>query len=186
MKEVPAAGGRCLVVRKKRLTGARHALASFIKACHLGVYFAPIDVLNKRDRAILDSPHGNELLHSVPGGCVPLDDEDMRYLARAYAVASPEAFLCHLRLKYRLEDVLSSDYQLLTARAKRRHTRRKHIPVRVVLQVLRRDSFRCKACGSSDDLTVDHIVPWIQGGADDASNLQTLCGKCNRRKGAKL
>ncbi len=31
---------------------------------------------------------------------------------------------------------------------------------------------------------IDHIVPLSQGGANDVTNLQLLCGKCNRSKGS--
>ncbi len=35
-------------------------------------------------------------------------------------------------------------------------------------------------------LEVDHIVPISKGGLTIEDNLQTLCWKCNRSKGAKL
>lgn len=44
---------------------------------------------------------------------------------------------------------------------------------------------RCRNCGATDDLHVDHIIPLIRGGAHEQSNLQPLCGLCNRRKGSK-
>ena len=48
-----------------------------------------------------------------------------------------------------------------------------------------RDNNRCVFCGSRDRLEVDHIIPAAIGGTNDVSNLQTLCKKCNRRKGCK-
>ena len=57
--------------------------------------------------------------------------------------------------------------------------------------ILERDDYTCQACGASlhNDfnlkLEVDHIVPISKGGKTDPSNLQTLCRKCNRSKGAK-
>ena len=48
--------------------------------------------------------------------------------------------------------------------------------------VFMRDMYRCLACGSEADLTVDHIVPSQDGGSDAFSNLQTLCRGCNARK----
>lgn len=47
-----------------------------------------------------------------------------------------------------------------------------------------RDDWTCQHCGTHCNLTVDHIVPRSKGGTDDPSNLQTLCGSCNSRKGA--
>jgi hypothetical protein len=57
-------------------------------------------------------------------------------------------------------------------------------------QVLKRDNFRCVACGRSPAtvaglvLEIDHIRPWSSGGRTIPSNLQTLCFDCNRGKGA--
>lgn len=53
-------------------------------------------------------------------------------------------------------------------------------------EVLDRDGHICAACGSINDLQIDHIIPVSRGGSDDMSNLQILCGPCNRSKGAKL
>ena len=56
-------------------------------------------------------------------------------------------------------------------------------------QVLKRDCFKCCACGASPakdpsvELHVDHIVPWSKGGETGLSNLQTLCSRCNLGKG---
>ncbi len=44
----------------------------------------------------------------------------------------------------------------------------------------------CAGCGElfrANNLEVDHIVPRAKGGTDHLSNLQLLCGHCNRVKG---
>ena len=52
-------------------------------------------------------------------------------------------------------------------------------------QVLKRDNFKCCACGASPardpsvELHIDHIVPWSKGGLTSIENLQVLCSKCN-------
>ncbi len=52
-------------------------------------------------------------------------------------------------------------------------------------QVLKRDNFKCCACGASPakdpsvELHIDHIIPWSKGGETTVENLQTLCSKCN-------
>lgn len=55
-----------------------------------------------------------------------------------------------------------------------------------------RDNHRCLQCGVSVEaepnllLEVDHIIPISKGGTSEEENLQTLCWRCNRSKGAKL
>lgn len=52
--------------------------------------------------------------------------------------------------------------------------------------VFDRDGHRCRSCGATQDLGVDHVVPWSRGGSDDPDNLQTLCRRCNASKGARV
>ena len=41
----------------------------------------------------------------------------------------------------------------------------------------------CVWCGTKEDLTVDHIIPFRQGGARvSEDNIQTLCRSCNSEK----
>ena len=55
-----------------------------------------------------------------------------------------------------------------------------------------RDGFTCKKCGASVHqepnllLEIDHIIPVSKGGLTAEDNLQTLCWRCNRKKGAKI
>lgn len=65
-------------------------------------------------------------------------------------------------------------------------TGRAPIPQEVRARVIARDGFRCRACGATEHLEIDHIYPHIRGGSDDISNLQTLCHRCNARKGAHV
>ncbi|MCQ8831765.1 HNH endonuclease [Streptomyces malaysiensis] len=44
----------------------------------------------------------------------------------------------------------------------------------------------CLACGSPDQLTVDHIIPLSQGGEHTADNVQPLCSTCNKSKFIKV
>ncbi|SCW58915.1 HNH endonuclease [Lachnospiraceae bacterium C10] len=59
-------------------------------------------------------------------------------------------------------------------------------------QIKERDNYTCCQCGNSTSkepnllLEVDHIIPIAKGGLTLEENLQTLCWKCNRSKGAKL
>lgn len=49
--------------------------------------------------------------------------------------------------------------------------------------VMRRDDYRCRYCGSTRKLTLDHVVPQAKGGTDHPSNLVACCGDCNEAKG---
>ena len=63
---------------------------------------------------------------------------------------------------------------------------RERLPQEVRIEVWQRDSGRCVACGSQENLEFDHIIPFAMGGSSTARNLQLLCGDCNRRKGMTL
>lgn len=55
-----------------------------------------------------------------------------------------------------------------------------------------RDNYTCRKCGLSSSvephllLEIDHIIPLSKNGLTTEDNLQTLCWKCNRSKGAKI
>ena len=49
--------------------------------------------------------------------------------------------------------------------------------------ILRRDEHKCQYCGSTQNLTIDHVIPKSKGGEDSWENLVTACIKCNNRKG---
>lgn len=59
-------------------------------------------------------------------------------------------------------------------------------------RIKERDGYACCNCGLSTNhernllLEIDHIRPLSKGGLTTESNLQTLCWKCNRKKGAKF
>ncbi len=48
-----------------------------------------------------------------------------------------------------------------------------------------RDNYTCAYCGSTKNLTIDHILPRSRGGEDSWLNLITACEKCNTKKGNK-
>jgi hypothetical protein len=63
---------------------------------------------------------------------------------------------------------------------------RPRIPEQVRVEVWRRDSGKCARCGSRENLEYDHIVPISKGGSNTARNIELLCEKCNRSKGANI
>lgn len=84
----------------------------------------------------------------------------------------------------RLENKLSFETFTKEQRALMTTKLREHIK--------KRDHYTCCQCGNSIYvepnllLEIDHIIPVSKGGTTQEDNLQTLCWKCNRNKGAKL
>ncbi len=64
--------------------------------------------------------------------------------------------------------------------------RREHIPKSVKIHVWQRDQARCVNCGSNEKLEYDHIIPLSKGGSNTERNIQLLCERCNRSKGASI
>lgn len=64
--------------------------------------------------------------------------------------------------------------------------KRPRIPREVVDAVYSRDGGRCVYCGSTENLHLDHIIPFSRGGATNVENLQLLCQKCNLEKSNKI
>ena len=52
--------------------------------------------------------------------------------------------------------------------------------------IYERDGNRCRRCGSTHDLEIDHIYPISKGGKSNFANLQTLCHACNSLKSNKI
>jgi len=63
---------------------------------------------------------------------------------------------------------------------------RVRIPESVRIEVWRRDGGKCVVCGGRENLEYDHIIPVSKGGSNTARNIELLCEKHNRSKGAKI
>ena len=67
--------------------------------------------------------------------------------------------------------------------------KKRDIPDKLRISVLKRDNFKCVFCGRSPALEpgvilhIDHIIPFSKGGETVRENLQTLCNRCNWGKG---
>lgn len=59
------------------------------------------------------------------------------------------------------------------------------IPDALRIAVFDRDEWKCLACGSTEVLSADHVIPESKGGPTEFWNLQTLCKRCNSRKGTQ-
>jgi hypothetical protein len=53
------------------------------------------------------------------------------------------------------------------------------------VEICARYDNRCLACGTTDDITIDHIVPLSLGGPNTIDNVQPLCRRCNGVKQQK-
>lgn len=59
-------------------------------------------------------------------------------------------------------------------------------------KIKERDNHTCQNCENSTYkepnllLEIDHIIPLAKGGLTSEDNLQVLCWKCNRTKGANI
>lgn len=49
--------------------------------------------------------------------------------------------------------------------------------------IMRRDRNQCQYCGSTRNLTLDHLLPRSRGGQSTWYNLITACSRCNSLKG---
>lgn len=71
---------------------------------------------------------------------------------------------------------------------------RAHIPEWVRRAAFFRDRGMCAACNTDlsglvtvhNDKHFDHIIPLAEGGINDVTNIQLLCGTCNLKKGSRI
>ncbi len=60
------------------------------------------------------------------------------------------------------------------------------VPEVVRKEVFAHDNFKCKNCGATNNLTIDHIKPRVFGGSNNIENLQCLCKTCNASKNNRM
>ncbi|WP_082053759.1 HNH endonuclease [Gordoniibacillus kamchatkensis] len=63
--------------------------------------------------------------------------------------------------------------------------RKAKIPESLRWKIWERDDFTCQYCGTRTNLTIDHVIPEVQGGSMVEENLATACITCNTRKGGR-
>ena len=81
------------------------------------------------------------------------------------------------------EKVRQAKINNLRKRRAARHTSRGHFTVEEFKELCERYGNKCLACGDTEAvLEADHVVPLTKGGSDSISNIQPLCGSCNRKK----
>jgi hypothetical protein len=61
----------------------------------------------------------------------------------------------------------------------------RHITDQIRREVWERDGGKCRTCGAEESIEFDHMTPVSKGGTSEASNVQLLCRRCNRKKRTK-
>ena len=113
-----------------------------------------------------------EFIYVSPGGNV--GDK----LSVVMDIEQLNKFIVYLSEKIKFKKSVAGQRALMTSRLRE--------------EIKQRDSYTCRLCGVSakDEphllLEIDHILPVSKGGLTTEDNLQTLCWKCNRSKGAKV
>lgn len=62
----------------------------------------------------------------------------------------------------------------------------RYIPDAVRSFVVARDGGMCQYCGDLEAESIDHLMPWAQGGTHDVDNLVVCCGVCNSIAGLRV
>ena len=98
---------------------------------------------------------------------------------KAYAVEVYETYVRSAREVFQLPSVIALKKYINIDFLK---------PVCSRKNIILRDENTCQYCGkefSSDDLTMDHIVPKAKGGKKSWRNIVTACKPCNQKKGSR-
>jgi len=98
------------------------------------------------------------------------------FLDRVDIIAEYDSFVRSPSFEMRLPSVI----------ALREFVRQDRVPAFTRFNVFLRDGFECVYCGSSQDLTFDHVIPRSKGGQTTWDNVVAACSPCNLRKGNRL
>ena len=76
-------------------------------------------------------------------------------------------------------------YERINKGGKSRYNRRRNSSY-LIDRIAKREGIipQCRVCGTTTDLTIDHIIPLSAGGSNLMSNKQILCRNHNRCKGS--
>jgi 5-methylcytosine-specific restriction endonuclease McrA len=103
----------------------------------------------------------------------------IKLLAKDVAIVQIEHENCEIRLGMKLPSVVRlRDFRKVPYILSKPNAR----------NIFLRDGYQCQYCGDhlhARDLTLDHVLPKVQGGRDAWENLVACCRACNNRKGGR-
>jgi hypothetical protein len=162
-----------------------------------GIYCAPVIFNSKVVKCNLDSrydPHNTEVIRPfgdpelpvegvwsyrgtvvVVNGGNELSLDEVKLTIKHSILRHNQAFERMRREIEAFENIEKSDV-----------ARRERIPDAVRLFVWQRDQGKCVKCRIVENLEFDHIIPVVKGGSNTERNIQLLCERCNRVKGATI
>ncbi|MGH1422806.1 MAG: HNH endonuclease [Hyphomonas sp.] len=80
----------------------------------------------------------------------------------------------------------STEIRLPSVIALRDFVNQNRPPAFTRFNVFLRDRFECAYCGTSENLTFDHVIPRSKGGRTNWENIVAACSPCNLKKGGRL
>lgn len=127
-----------------------------------------------------DNPDKCREYHRVYAERYPEKERKRHFLkSRRYALENPEA----RKLASRKWSSRNKE-KVALKNAERRAKAKEFLVTEKDIAKIRSSS--CLNCGTSDSISIDHVVPLARGGKHSVGNLQPLCKPCNSSKGAKL
>jgi Holliday junction DNA helicase RuvB len=126
----------------------------------------------------IDHEAANRIAHSASG--TPLGVLNRLRRVRDYAQIKHDGQITVAALDEALQMLTSADEPNESLPG------RENIASEVRREVWRRDGGKCVRCGSRENLEYDHIIPVSMGGSNTARNVELLCERCNRSKGATI
>ena len=107
--------------------------------------------------------------------------EHRRAIKNAWRMENPEATKTYLE-RYRVQHLPKMAEKAHKYRARKRSNGVYQVSEKELIKLY---SSPCIACGTTERVTVDHIIPIVRGGRHSIGNLQPLCLTCNSSKNAK-
>jgi 5-methylcytosine-specific restriction endonuclease McrA len=140
-------------------------------------FYSQCLICHRQARAIYRQKHADKIkieqkLHYQKNA------ESKKAYALAWHKANPEKFAKYQRIsKKRNKEAVAAD-------TRRRNARRKQNGVFAISkqELIKLSKQNCFYCGSSQRITIDHVVAIARGGTDSIGNLVPACKSCNSSK----